>query len=81
MTGYQIGDSGKLSILNADGVTALTGATPTDLTILGNGVLYVLNSGAASVGVYSIDKNGALTAVQPGVAGLPLTHPTGLVVR
>ena len=81
VTGFQIGDTGKLSILNADGVTALTGATPTDLTILGNGVLYVLNNGAASVGVYSIDKNGALTAVQPGVAGLPLTHPTGLVVR
>ena len=80
LTGYEIAGSGKLTSLNANGITATTGAVPTDLIVLGNRVLYVLNSGDGSVGAYGIGAGGALTA-GGAFGGLPRTAPTGLVVR
>lgn len=79
VTGYKIGGSGKLAILNANGVTATTGAAPTDVVNLGNRGLFVLNSGDGTVASYAIGQSGALTASQT-VGGLP-TRATGLVVR
>jgi 6-phosphogluconolactonase (cycloisomerase 2 family) len=80
VTGFKVSVEGRLKILDANGVTARTGAEVTDLTVLGNRTLFVLNSGDGTVGAYDIEKGGALTPRRP-IGGLPLTHPTGLVVR
>jgi 6-phosphogluconolactonase (cycloisomerase 2 family) len=80
ISGYAIDKGGDLSLLDADGVAAETGGAPTDLAILGNRALFVLNSSDATLSVYAIDKGGALQPLQV-VGGLPLTGPTGLVVR
>ncbi|MGL4553067.1 MAG: lactonase family protein, partial [Gemmataceae bacterium] len=81
VTGYAIGGMGTLSRLDDDGVTAETGAAPTDMTVLGNRTLYVLNRNDGSVDVYGIKEGGALVPVQT-VGGLDGSlRPTGLVVR
>jgi 6-phosphogluconolactonase (cycloisomerase 2 family) len=77
---FGIDAGGDLDLLDADGIAAETGNAPTDLAILGNRALVVLNSADGTLGVYAIDKAGALEALQL-VGGLPLTTPTGLVVR
>ncbi len=80
LSGFAIDESGDLALLDADGATADTGDTPTDVTILGNRALFVLNSSEGSFGVYAIADGGALEPLQI-IGGLPLTSPTGLVVR
>jgi 6-phosphogluconolactonase len=80
ITGYELANDGKLTALNANGITAQTGAAPTDVTILGNRTLYVLNSGDRTVGVYEMGRGGSLTLRQT-VGGLPATRVTGLIVR
>jgi 6-phosphogluconolactonase (cycloisomerase 2 family) len=81
VTGYRVGGSGKLTILDADGVTAETGSAPTDLAVLGDRALFVLNSKDGTVGVYSIERGGALTPRQLAGGLDGSLHPTGLVVR
>ncbi len=80
VTGYKLSNKGKLTILDIDGVTAETGTSPTDMTILGNRTLFVLNRDDGSVGVFDIMRGGALDPIQV-IGGLPLTNPTGLIVR
>lgn len=80
LSGLAIDGGGAVSLLDADGFTAETGNTPIDLAILGDSALFVLNNSDGSVGVYAIDAGGALELLQT-VAGLPLTNPSGLVVR
>ncbi len=80
ITGYKIEKKGKLARLDDDGITAETGTAPTDLAILGNRALFVLNRNDGTVGVYTIKDGGGLSPLQL-VGGLPLTNPTGLVVR
>ena len=80
VSGYAVEGGGNISLLDGDGITAPTGAAPTDLTILGNRALFVLNSAEGTVGVYALDDAGALDLLQ-AVDGIPLTKPTGLVVR
>jgi 6-phosphogluconolactonase (cycloisomerase 2 family) len=80
VSGYALGAGGELTLLDADGIAAETGPAPTDLAILGNRALFVLNSSDATLGVYAIDQGGGLEPLQL-VGGLPRTGPTGLVVR
>ena len=80
VSGYRIGGNGKLTILNADGVTGKTGKSPTDAAILGNKLLYILNSRDFTVSTFVIGKGGSLI-VGPVTSGLPESQPTGLVVR
>jgi 6-phosphogluconolactonase len=80
ITGCELANDGKLTALNANGITAQTGAAPTDVTILGNRTLYVLNSGDRTVGVYEMGRGGSLTLRQT-VGGLPAARVTGLIVR
>ena len=81
VTGYKIGRKGKLTRLDDGGVTAETGAAPTDMTYIGNSVLFVLNRNDGSVGSYTIKKGGALHALEV-VGGLDgKFFPSGLVVR
>jgi hypothetical protein len=69
-----------LTTLGKNSVSATTGLRPVDLTTLGNKMLYVLNYGDGSVGVYTIGIDGSLKSVS-ATNGLPLTHPAGLVAR
>ncbi len=80
VSGYAIDGGGAITLLDADGVSAPTGDQPTDLTTLGDSALFILNSTYGSVGVYAIDVDGGLELLQI-VDGLPLTQPSGLVVR
>ncbi|MBY0456150.1 MAG: beta-propeller fold lactonase family protein, partial [Gemmataceae bacterium] len=80
LTGYKIGRKGRLTRLD-DGVTAKTGAAPTDAVVADNRALFVLNRNDGSVGSYRIKDGGALEAVEV-VGGLASAlRPTGLVVR
>jgi len=81
VTGYKVSEQGKLTRLSANGITAKTGVAPTDMAVLGNQTLFVLNRNDGTVGVYSVEKGGALTDRQL-VGGLDgLVRPHGLVVK
>jgi 6-phosphogluconolactonase len=61
-------------------VVAANEKNPTDLAMSNDGkVLYVLSTGDHTVGVYNIDKNGALAKVT-NLGPLP-AGDTGLAVR
>ena len=73
ISGYAIDDDGRLTLLNADGRTADTGAgsTPIDLALSEDGrFLFVLNSGAHSIGAFRILHDGQLQPVTT-IGGLP----------
>jgi 6-phosphogluconolactonase len=73
ITGFAIGRDGALTLLNADGVTASTGANtrPTDLALSGNGrFLYALTPGTNSVTGFLQRPDGRLEPVTVG-SGLP----------
>ena len=74
ISGYAIDDDGRLTLLNVDGRTADTGAgsAPIDLALSDDGrFLFVLNSGAHSIGVFRIRHDGQLQPVMT-LSGLPL---------
>ena len=74
VTGYVVGPTGVLAILDLDGVTATTGPMPTDLTFARNTrFLFVLNSGDASVTSYRIQPGGALTPITTAGTLPPMT--------
>jgi 6-phosphogluconolactonase len=80
ISGYTLARDGSLTLLNADGVTATTGAGPIDLATRENlDFLYSLDRAGSQISIYRITGAGAL---QPrGVmAGLP-TSANGLVVN
>ena len=82
ISGFALGANGSLSILDANGVTAATGAGsfPIDLdTSSDSNYLYVLTAGTDRILVFAIGANGSLTA-RPGVGGLP-NNANGLVAR
>lgn len=64
VSGYFISAAGALVPLNGDGKTATTGPTPTDC-VFGRDtrLLFVLNSGAASISSYRIAPGGALNSI------------------
>lgn len=70
VTGYRIRD-GKLHLLNADGITGVTGNGPIDMDMSpGSIFLYVVNAADNSISVLSRRYNGQLYPVQT-VSGLP----------
>ena len=82
ISGFSIGGNGSLTLLNANGVTAATGASsfPIDLdTSRDGGFLYVLLAGTHRIAVYEINGNGSLTS-RGTVGGLP-GSANGLVAR
>ncbi len=82
ISGFSIGANGSLTMLDADGRTATTGAgsLPIDLAASSDGdYLYVLTFGTHRILTYAIGANGALT-VRPGVSNLPKAA-NGLAVR
>ena len=82
ISGYAIDHDGALTLLNADGRTADTGAgsTPIDLALSEDGrFLVVLNSGTHGIGVLRIQRNGQLQPVVT-VGSLPASA-NGLAAR
>jgi 6-phosphogluconolactonase len=82
ITGYAVGQGGALTLLDADGVTASTGAGAgaLDLAVSGNGrFLYVLANRAGSVIGFRVRADGGLERVSVG-AGLP-AGTVGLAAR
>jgi 6-phosphogluconolactonase (cycloisomerase 2 family) len=76
VSGFDIGHGGSLMLLDADGVTGMSGAGPIDAAPSHNGrFLYVLTSGSDVISAFSIDADGSLnhigdTPVQDGANGL-----------
>lgn len=82
VSGYRVNhQTGDLSLLTPGGVTAPTGAggMPTDAAVIGNRLLYILNSGTGEVVGYRIGQSGALTEITR-MGGLP-ANSTGLLAR
>jgi 6-phosphogluconolactonase (cycloisomerase 2 family) len=64
VTGYAIGDDGSLTLLDADGVTGVTGpgSTPIDEALSRDSrFLYVLNAGTDTVSIFAVEWDGSLT--------------------
>lgn len=82
ISGFAIGGNGALTLLDANGRTAVTGAgsLPIDLAVSSDGdFLYVLTYGTKRIAVFAIAANGSLSS-RPGVGSLP-NAVNGVVAR
>ena len=82
ISGFRLGANGSLTLLDADGVTAATGAGsfPIDLDTSSDGsYLYVLTAGTQRILAYTIGSDGSLSA-RAGASGLP-NAANGLIAR
>jgi 6-phosphogluconolactonase (cycloisomerase 2 family) len=82
ITGYAV-QNGRLSRLDADGVTAMVGAgtAPIDLATSPDGrFIYSLNAGTETIAGWAVNADGSLTPAAGGIAGLP-NGANGLVAR
>ena len=71
ISGFSIGEDGSLSLLNADGVTAVTGGNPTDVAVSHNSrYMYVRVAATNSIAIFAIGADGAL-APRPSLMGTP----------
>ena len=71
ITGYALDAGGRLSILDADGVTATTGAGPIDLALSRNSrFLYSLDGRSGAISAFRVQADGSLSG-RAGVSGLP----------
>ncbi len=83
ISGYQVSSKGTLTLLNADGITGITGSGshPVDMGFSSdNSFLYVLDSGTQQISAFTMNANGSLGFIAnfnaPLGAGI-----TGLAVR
>ena len=82
ISGYAVAPDGSLSLLDADGVTGLTGAGghPIDMDLSQNSqYLYALNSGNGTIAAFRVQADGSLTSLT-GAGGLP-AGAVGLAAR
>jgi 6-phosphogluconolactonase (cycloisomerase 2 family) len=71
ISGYRIGHGGKLSLLDADGRTGVTGPGPIDMALSRSSrFLYSLNSGDGTISGFRVGADGSLTPIG-GASGLP----------
>ena len=78
ITGYKIGSGGALSLLQASGVSATTGAGPVDIASTPGGrYVYELATGAGAIDEFAVAWDGALTPVG-AVTGLPANNGSGM---
>ena len=62
ISGFAMAQDGSASLLNADGITAVTGGNPTDAAVSNNGqFLYVLVNRTNSIAVFAINSDGSLS--------------------
>lgn len=77
ISGFAIGENSESTLLNADGVTAVTGGNPIDAALSNNSrFLYARVSALSQIAIYRIASDGSLQALPPltgtqaGLAGL-----------
>jgi 6-phosphogluconolactonase len=71
ISGFAIGRNGESTLLNADGVTAVTGGNPTDAALSNNSrFLYVRVSALSQIAIFRIASDGSLQAL-PSLQGTP----------
>jgi 6-phosphogluconolactonase len=71
ISGFALGRRGAATLLNSDGVTAMTGGNPTDAALSRNGrFLYVRVAATNTISIFAIGEDGALTSL-PGLPGTP----------
>jgi 6-phosphogluconolactonase len=71
ISGYSVSD-GRLTLLNANGITAVTGTTPGDIGLSNNSkFLYNVNSTSHSITEFRVNDNGSLDAIG-SINGLPV---------
>lgn len=64
ISGYAINNDGQLTLLDADGRTGITGASPTDAALSNHSqYLYVLNAGSDTVSAFAVAADGSLTSL------------------
>lgn len=73
ISGYTIGHDGSLSLLDSDGLTAITGGAPIDAALSQNDqFLFVLNAATRRIDVFRVEEDGSLIALPgAGVGSLP----------
>jgi 6-phosphogluconolactonase len=80
ISGYRIAPDGALTLLDADGKTADTGAGPLDLALAKQSrLLYSLNSGVPEIQGFAVNGDGSLDPLG-SIGGLP-AGTTGLAAR
>lgn len=71
ISGFSISNSGALMLLDANGVTGVTGMGPNDLALsMDSEYLYTLNVGEHSISCFKVNNNGGLTSLGE-VSGIP----------
>jgi 6-phosphogluconolactonase len=77
ISGFAIAQDGSAALLNADGITAMTGGNPTDVAVSHDSqYLYARVAGLSAIAIFRINADGSLTALPPltgtpgGLAGL-----------
>ena len=71
ISGFVLGQDGSASLLNADGVTAVTGGNPTDAAVSHDSrFLYARVAAANSIAAFAIGADGALAPL-PSLMGTP----------
>ena len=64
ISGYTISESGSLTLLDSDGITATTEGSPIDMSLSENSkYLYTLNATGHSISMFSVNNNGSLTSI------------------
>ena len=64
ISGYKIMHNGGLSLLDANGITGVTGAGPIDMSLSKNSkYLYTLNGAAHTISMFKVNNNGGLTSI------------------
>jgi len=72
ISGYAIGSDGGLTLLDPDGRTAATGASPLDAALSrASRFLYTLNGGANEIQAFAVNRDGSLDVLGT-VGGLPV---------
>jgi len=73
ISGYAIGHDGSLSLLDSDGLTAVTGGAPIDAALSRNDrFLFVLNAATRRIDVFRVAADGSLIALPgAGIGDLP----------
>jgi 6-phosphogluconolactonase len=80
VSGYRVAADGSVTLLNSNGLTAVTGDSPLDLAVTNNGrFLYSLNAASRTIVGFRVGEDGSLARVSE-IGGLP-AGGAGLVAR
>lgn len=81
ISGFAVAPDGRLTLLNPDGVTGITGpgSSPADMALSENARLLYCRNGNGTISAFRINADGSLTSLS-GVGGLP-AGATGIAAR